>query len=138
VLKIHHPIFMDEITEGLDVILRAVGESVCDASGLKETRMGGLSAMRTIRDICRTPSLPITCDDAWGGDIISAACTHIATTVNPRLLDRVWLAAPHIDGHYDPENGIGIKNGHILVPKGTGLGVQPDKSLWGEPVMPFC
>jgi len=135
--QIHHPIYLDESTEGLEVILRAVGDRVCDGFGLKVTRMGGLSAMRTIRDICGAANLPMTCDDSWGGDIIAAACTHIGATVQPRLLEGVWLAAPYIEGNYDPVHGIRIEDGSIRVPQGPGLGVVPDRSLFGEPVLSF-
>ena len=135
--QVPHPIYLDENTENMGVILRAVGTRVCDGFGLKVTRLGGLTPMRTVRDICSVASLPITCDDAWGGDIIAAACTHIGATVQSRLLEGVWLAAPHIDGHYDPVNGISIENGSIRVPTGPGLGVVPDTSIWGEPVMSF-
>lgn len=136
--RIHHPIYLDESTEGLDVILRAVGERVCDGFGLKVTRLGGLSAMRTIRDICNTANLPMTCDDSWGGDIIAAACTHIGATVPPRLFEGAWLAAPYIEGNYDPVNGICIENGSIRVPQGPGLGVVPDRSILGEPLLSFA
>jgi L-alanine-DL-glutamate epimerase-like enolase superfamily enzyme len=136
--QIPHPIFLDENADGLSVVLRAVGERICDGFGLKVTRMGGLSAMRTIRDICHVVNLPITCDDAWGGDIIAAACTHIGATVKSSLLEGVWLAAPHIEGHYDPDNGVTIENGTISVPKGVGLGVMlNNRSCWGSPVMSF-
>lgn len=135
--RVHHPVYLDESTEGLEVILRAIGDRVCDGFGLKTTRMGGLSAMRTIREICDVASLPMTCDDAWGGDIIAAACTHIGATLHPRLLEGVWLAAPYIDGNYDPQNGIRIEDGHILVPQGHGLGIVPDTTLWGDAVMSF-
>lgn len=135
--QVSHPIFLDESTEGLEVILRAVGERVCDGFGLKVTRIGGLSAMRTVRDICRSANLPMTSDDSWGGDIIAAACTHLGATVVPRLLEGVWLAAPYINGHYDPKNGIRIEDGQIRVPKGDGLGIQPDKDIWGKPLMSF-
>ncbi len=135
--QVSHPIYLDESTEGLEVILRAVGDRVCDGFGLKVTRMGGLSTMRTIRDVCRAANLPITCDDAWGGDIIAAACTHIGATVASRLLEGVWLAAPYINGHYDSKNGISIENGQIRVPQGHGLGIQPDREIWGKPTMSF-
>ncbi len=135
--RISHPIFLDESMEGLGAVMRAVGQRICDGFSLKVTRMGGLSSMRTIRDVCRVANLPITCDDAWGGDITAAACTHIGATVVPRLLEGVWLAAPYIDGHYDPENGISVENGTIKVPEGPGLGVQPDVTLWGPPVHSF-
>jgi 4-hydroxyproline betaine 2-epimerase len=81
--------------------------------------------------------MPHTCDDSWGGDIIAAACTHIGATVAPELLEGVWLAAPYIEGHYDPENGIRAEGGYIKRPQGPGLGVAPDASLFGAPVASF-
>lgn len=78
--------------------------------------------------------MPHTCDDAWGGDIIAAACTHIGATVLPRLNEGVWLAQPYIERDYDPENGVAIKDRHIQLPSGPGLGVVPDESIFGAPV----
>jgi len=48
--------------------------------------------MRSFRDICEARNLPHTCDDAWGGDVIAAACTHVAATFVPTFV-RVhgWL-----------------------------------------------
>ncbi len=83
--------------------------------------------MTTVRDICAARNLPHTSDDAWGGDILAAACTHLGATVRPELLEGVWLAASYIDGHYCPENGVEVAGGHIDLPKGAGLGVAPTK-----------
>jgi L-alanine-DL-glutamate epimerase-like enolase superfamily enzyme len=135
--RVAHPIYLDESTEGLSVVLRAVGDRVCDGFGLKVTRLGGLSTMRTVREICRRANMPMTCDDSWGGDVIAAACTHIGATVHPHLAEGVWIAAPYIDGHYDPADGISIENGSIALPKGPGLGIVPDTSVWGPPVLSF-
>ena len=135
--RVAHPVFMDEGADSLETVLRAVGQRACDGFGLKVTRMGGLSVMRTIRDVCRAARLPITCDDAWGGDIIGAACVHIGATVHPRLLEAVWLAAPYIERHYDPDNGIGIEKGWINVSEGPGLGVTPAPGVLGAPAISF-
>jgi L-alanine-DL-glutamate epimerase-like enolase superfamily enzyme len=135
--QLRHPVYLDENTEDLNVVLRAIATGLCDGFGLKVTRLGGLSVMRTIREICRTRSLPHTCDDSWGGDIIAAACVHIGATVDPRLSEGVWIAQPYIDGHYDPENGIVIRDGWIDVPTGPGLGVVPAPERLGAPVASF-
>jgi len=135
--RVCHAIFIDESTEDLSTVVRAVGQRICDGFSLKVTRLGGISTMRTVRDVCRAANLPMTCDDAWGGDIIAAACNHIGATVSPRLLEGVWLAAPYIGEHYDPENGIGVEHGHIRVPDGPGLGVQPDTAVWGPPTASY-
>jgi L-alanine-DL-glutamate epimerase-like enolase superfamily enzyme len=85
--QLHHAVYLDENTEDLAAVLHAVREGLCDGFGMKVTRIGGLHAMATFRDICEARSMPHTCDDAWGGDLIAAACTHIGATVQPRLLD---------------------------------------------------
>ena len=135
--NVHHPIYLDESTESLNDVLRAVALGVCDGFGLKVTRLGGLGAMATARDICAARSLPHTCDDAWGGDVIAAACVHVGATVRPRLLEGVWLAAPHMTSHYDPANPVRVERGHVRVPTGPGLGVVPHEVGFGAPVMSF-
>ncbi len=134
---LQHPVFIDESSVDLNTVLAAIGSNSCDGFGMKVTRMGGLTPMRDFRAICETRSLPHTCDDSWGGDIIAAACAHIAATVRPKLLEGVWLAQPYIEGHYDPANGITINEGHIQLPHGPGLGIEPDESLLGAPIQSF-
>ena len=114
-----------------------IRDRLCDGFGFKVTRLGGLTQLRAARDICKANAMPHTCDDAWGGDIIAAACTHIGATVTPKLNEGVWIAQPYIEGHYDSENGIEIKDGHIALPTGPGLGINPDKEVFGEPFASF-
>lgn len=131
---IHHPIYIDEMSEDLGAVVRTIGSGIADGFGLKVTRLGGLSVMRTVRDLCALRSMPHTCDDSWGGDIIAAACVAIGATVRPELSEGVWLAAPYIEEHYDSRNGIDIVNGWIKVPEGPGLGIVPDEGVFGAPV----
>ncbi|MEM7439727.1 MAG: mandelate racemase/muconate lactonizing enzyme family protein [Pseudomonadota bacterium] len=135
--QVNHGIYMDENSVDLNTVISAAGTNLVDGFGMKVTRIGGLTPMCTFRDICAARTLPHTCDDSWGGDIIAAACTQIGATVDPKLLEGVWLAAPYIEGTYDPENGISIKGGHIARPTGPGLGVVPDESAFGAPVASF-
>ena len=135
--QVSHAIYMDESSTDLPTVVRAIGTGQIDGFGMKVTRLGGLQPMTTFRDICEAHTVPHTCDDSWGGDIIAAACTHIGATVNPRLLEGVWIAAPYIEGNYDSENGIRIEKGHIALPKGPGLGVVPDETMFGAPVADF-
>jgi L-alanine-DL-glutamate epimerase-like enolase superfamily enzyme len=135
--QVAHGIYMDENGLDLATTVNAIGSGLVDGFGMKVTRIGGLQPMRAFRDICAARALPHTCDDAWGGDIIAAACTHVGATVEPARLEGVWLAAPYIEGNFDPENGVRIENGHIAVPRGPGLGVTPDESRLGAPVASF-
>lgn len=132
---IAHPLYMDESATSLDTVIGAAGTGLVDGFGMKVTRIGGLSAMAAFRDICEARNLPHTCDDSWGGDISAAACVQIGATVRPDLLDGVWLAQPYVAGHYDMQNPVRIEGGHIARPTGPGLGVVPDESLFGAPVL---
>lgn len=135
--QIHHGLYMDENGIGLNTVISAAGTGLVDGFGMKITRIGGLQPMRTFRDLCAARSLPHTCDDSWGGDIIAAACTQVGASVQPRLMEGAWLAQPYIDGHYDSRNGVTIEGGHIALPSGPGLGVVPDDGIFGSPVASF-
>ena len=130
--QIHHPVYLDENTETINDVLRAISLGICDGFGLKLSRIGGLNAFTTVRDICAARSMPHSCDDTSGGDIIAAACVHAGATVDPGLLEGVWIGAPYYEEHYDPENGIRIDAGHINLPRTPGLGVIPDESRIGD------
>lgn len=132
--RLSHPVYLDESAEDVNTVVRIIGSGLCDGFGFKVTRLGGLSTMRTVRDLCRAASLPHTCDDAWGGDLIAAACVHLGATVEPRLSEGVWLAEPYIEGHYSSENAVRIESGTIALPDGPGLGVAPDEGVFGEAV----
>ena len=135
--QVNHPIYMDESGVDLNVVIRAATEGLVDGFGMKVTRLGGLMNMVTFRETCNALSLPHTCDDSWGGDIIAAACAHMGSTVKPTLNEGVWLAAPYITRPYDSENTIQIRDGHITLPESDGLGINPDESLFGKPVFSF-
>lgn len=135
--QLHHGIYLDENGEDLATVIRVAGQGLVDGFGMKVTRIGGLQQMAAFRDICEARVLPHTCDDAWGGDIIAAACTHIGATVQPRLNEGVWLAQPYISGNFDPKNGVNIVGGHIRLPEGPGLGVVPDEGIFGAAVASF-
>ena len=135
--QVNHAIFMDENGVDLPTVIQAVGRELVDGFGMKVTRIGGLQPMQTFRNICEARSLPHTCDDAWGGDIIAAACTHMGATVQSQLFEGAWLAQPYIEGHYDMNNQVKIEDGHISLPQGPGLGVTPDEAQFGAPIASF-
>ena len=134
---LQHPLYLDETSHDLNTVIGAAGSGLADGFGLKLTRLGGLRPMTTARDICAACQLPHTSDDAWGGDILAAACVHLGATVRPDLFEGTWVAAPYIAGHYGEDAVVQIEGGHIALPKGSGLGVIPDETLFGDPFAQF-
>jgi L-alanine-DL-glutamate epimerase-like enolase superfamily enzyme len=134
---LRHPVYLDESMLDLPSVLRAIGDGACDGFALKVSRVGGIGTMRAIRDVCAARALPHTCDDTWGGDIVSAACVHLSATVPSRNHEGTWLAAPYMTGHYDAGGGIDVRDGVIDVPKGPGLGLEIDPGQFGTPVATY-
>ena len=135
--QICHPIFLDENIETVNDMLRAISMNACDGFGLKLTRVGGLNAMATMRDICEARGLPHSCEDSWGGDILSAAILHMGATVKPTMLESVWTAGNYIEESYDPENTIRAENAVFTLPTGHGLGINPHEDRIGTLVHSF-
>ncbi len=130
---LRHPLLLDECTSTLGVAARAIATGVANGFGMKITRIGGLTPMRTFLDLCRETHTPTSCDDSWGGDIIAAACVHAAATLDDDLNRGAWIAAPYIDGHYDAKNGPRLENGRIALPDGPGLGLSIAPDYFGDP-----
>ena len=79
----------------------------------------------------------MTIEDTWGGDINTAAIIHLASHAPARL----QFSSTDFNAYNTTKTGIipGIekKDGRISVPKGSGLGVEPNWNALGKPVMTF-
>ena len=135
---LHHPLYLDESADDLVQIARLVGNGLVDGFGMKVTRLGGLQPMMAFRDLCEAGGVPHTCDDSWGGNIITAACIQLAATVKPSNLAGVWSAQAYLDHHYDPVSGPEARKGRFDVSTEPGLGLSIDPEQFGKPVFSVC
>ena len=133
--SLRHPLILDESAADLATIARAISTGLADGFGMKLTRIGGITAMRAVRDLCLATRTPTSFDDSWGGDIISAACNHVGSTMDPRYSRGAWTSAPYQEGHYDDVNGVRIVDGMVPIPSGgPGLGIEIPEGCFGEPI----
>ena len=131
---ISHPLIIDESATDAETISNLMDDNVADGFGMKITRVGGLTSMKTIRDLCVEKNIPMSSDDAWGGDIIAAAGVALAATMPNNLNRGAWLAHPYHQAHYDLVNGPRIQNGQVALPKGgPGLGLLITDGFFGKP-----
>lgn len=136
--RVRHPVFLDESADSVASVMEAVEGGVAQGFGMKVTRVGGITAMATVIAICTARSIPLTCDDTWGGDITAATTAHLGSTVPVRLFEGTWIAELYTRSSYrcltEPiTNG----DGCITLPDGPGLGVKPDLEAWPEPTSVF-
>jgi cis-L-3-hydroxyproline dehydratase len=130
------PMVLDEVITDAPALLRAFHEGGMDAINLKISKVGGLTRARQMRELAETLGLRLTIEDTWGGDLVTAAVSHLAASVRPEALFTVsfmndWTNE-HIAG-YEPRS----RNGIGAAPLGPGLGVEVDLEMLGEPLVSF-
>jgi len=64
--------------ENISVLIRGYQDNAMDLINLKINRVGGLTRARQFRDMCISMGITMTVEDAWGGDIATAAIAHLA------------------------------------------------------------
>jgi len=130
------PMVLDEVITDLPTLVRAAHADAMDHINLKVGRVGGLTRARLMRDAAVELGLTLTIEDSWGGDLVTAAVSHLAAATPPASLFAVsymndWTVE-HIAG-YRPRS----RNGLGPVPEGPGLGIEVDTDRLGVPLFSF-
>jgi L-alanine-DL-glutamate epimerase-like enolase superfamily enzyme len=126
------PLILDEVITDLQSLLRAWEATALAGFNLKLNRVGGLTPARLLRDAGQQLGLIVNIEDSWGGDLTTAAVSHLAASTWPESLRMVsfmndWTNE-HIAGHA-PRSADGCG----AAPTSPGLGITVDASALGEP-----
>lgn len=129
-----HPFVLDEVIDGIPEILRASNDLAMDVVNIKISKFGGLTKARQARDLCISLGVAMTLEDSWGGDIITAAISHLAHSTPTEFLFtstdfNSYVTQPFAEGA--PHR----VNGRMSASKEPGLGIQPMMDVLGEPVL---
>lgn len=127
------PFILDENIDGLPALLRAREDLAMDVINLKISKVGGLSKARLLRDLCVSLQIPMTIEDSWGGDIITAAIAHLAHSTP----ERFRFSATDFNSYVTVRNASGApqrEHGRMVASQEPGLGVSPDFDNLGETV----
>jgi L-alanine-DL-glutamate epimerase-like enolase superfamily enzyme len=127
------PLILDETIMDVDALLRGHHDGAMDVINLKISKVGGLSRARLIRDLCVSLNLPMTIEDSWGGDIITAAIAHLAHSTPEALR----FSATDFNSYVTVHNATGAPQraaGRMRASDTPGLGIEPDRDVLGEPV----
>ncbi len=127
------PFILDENITGLEALMRGHSDGAMDVINLKISKVGGLTRARQIRDLCVTLNLPMTVEDSWGGDIITAAIAHLAHSTPEHLR----FSATDFNSYVTVRNATGAPqrvDGQMRASSAPGLGIEPDMDVLGEPV----
>ena len=128
------PFVLDEVVDGIDMVVRGVADHAMDVINLKISKVGGLTRARQIRDLCVSLGIAMTIEDTWGGDITTAAIAHLAHSTPERFLFsstdfNSYVTVAFADGA--PQR----QHGRLAASHAPGLGVTPMMKVLGKPVL---
>jgi cis-L-3-hydroxyproline dehydratase len=129
-----HPFVLDENIDGLDVLLRAVGDRAMDVVNLKIGKLGGLTRTAQARDLCVATGIGMTIEDSWGGDVATAAIAHLAHSTPTELL----FTTTDFNSYVTVSTAEGAPqriNGRMAASTDPGLGIRPKMDVLGNPVV---
>jgi cis-L-3-hydroxyproline dehydratase len=127
------PLVLDESIVTLSDVYEAKHSAGVSSINIKISRVGGLTGAALMRDVMQELNLMVSVEDMWGGDLITAAVSHLAASTRPESLLMTSFMNDWTDGHvagYRPQS----VNGRGSAPTGPGLGIEVDTSLLGEPL----
>ena len=130
------PFILDENITDIEALMRGHHDGAMDVINLKISKVGGLTKARQIRDLCVTLNIPMTIEDSWGGDIITAAIAHLAHSTPEPLR----FSATDFNSYVTVCNATGAPqraDGKMKASEQPGLGIQPDMDVLGDPVAVF-
>jgi cis-L-3-hydroxyproline dehydratase len=130
------PMVLDEVITDVQTLLRAHAAGAMEAVNLKLGRVGGLTGARLLRDLGERLGLRFTIEDSWGGDLTTAAVSHLAASTRP---DALLMASFMNDWTLDHIAGYAPRSraGRGAAPTGPGLGVTVDPEALGAPLRSF-
>ena len=126
-----HPFVLDENIDGLPILLRANSMQAMDVVNIEISKFGGLTKARQARDLCVSLGIAMTIEDSWGGDIVTAAISHLAHSTPTELLFsstdfNSYVTVSIADGA--PQRN----EGKLAASTSPGLGITPKMEALGE------
>jgi L-alanine-DL-glutamate epimerase-like enolase superfamily enzyme len=126
------PFVLDEVIDGVPEILRASNDLAMDVVNIKISKFGGLTRAKQARDLCISLGVAMTLEDTWGGDIVTAAISHLAHSTP---IEYLFTATDFNSYVTQPlANGAPKRiDGRMSSSKEAGLGIDPMMDVLCEP-----
>ena len=129
-----HPFILDEVIDGIDILVRGHAERAMDVVNIKISKFGGLTKASLARDLCVKLGIAMTLEDSWGGDITTASISHLAHSTPEEYL----FTATDFNSYVTVSTAEGApqrNNGRMTSSKDPGLGIKPKMDVLGNSVL---
>jgi cis-L-3-hydroxyproline dehydratase len=127
------PFVLDEVIDGVGTLTRALADDAMDIINLKISKVGGLTKARLMRDLCIASGTPMTIEDTWGGDIVTATIAHLARSTP----EEFCFSATDFNSYGTLDIAAGAPkriDGFMTASDRPGLGIEPDFAVLGDPL----
>ncbi len=127
------PFVLDEVIDTPNTLVRGLAEDAMDVINLKISKVGGLTRAKLMRDLCVAHGIPMTIEDTWGGDIVTAAIAHLARSTPSDFT----FSATDFNSYGTVAIADGAPSrvdGRMTAPDAPGLGITPIFDALGAPV----
>ena len=128
------PFVLDENIGSVTDLLKGIAEDAFDVINLKISKVGGLTKAKLMRDLCVANGIPMTIEDTWGGDIVTATIAHLARSTP----EKFCFTATDFNSYGTVSIADGAPqrvNGTMTTTDEPGLGIEPKFEVLGEPVL---
>ncbi len=128
------PFVLDEVITGPDMLVRGLADDAMDIINLKISKVGGLTRAKLMRDLCVESGTPMTIEDTWGGDIVTAAIAHLARSTPAAFC----FSATDFNSYGTRDIAEGAPHrvdGCMTAPDAPGLGIRPHTDTFGPAVL---
>ena len=132
--RIDHPFVLDEVIDSIDVLVQGKADRAMDVVNIKISKFGGLTKASQARNLCVALGIAMTLEDSWGGDVTTAAISHLAHSTPPEFL----FTSTDFNSYVSVDVAEGAphrKQGRLSASQAPGLGVKPHEEVLGEPVV---
>jgi cis-L-3-hydroxyproline dehydratase len=128
------PMILDEVITDVGALINAAQVGGMEAINMKLNRVGGLTPAKLMRDTAVALGIRMTIEDSWGGDLMSAAVSHLGANTPSHALFAVSFMNDWTDNQiagYQPRSANGVGS----APTTPGLGVEVDRAVAGKPLL---
>jgi L-alanine-DL-glutamate epimerase-like enolase superfamily enzyme len=128
------PFVLDENIGSASDLVKGIADDAFDVINLKISKVGGLTKAKLMRDLCVAHSIPMTIEDTWGGDIVTATIAHLARSTP----EKFCFTATDFNSYVTVSIAAGAPervNGTMTASDAPGLGIGPKFEVLGEPVL---
>jgi len=129
-----HPFILDEVINGIDILVRGHADRAMDVVNIKISKFGGITKAALARDLCVKLGIAMTLEDSWGGDVTTAAISHLAHSTPTDYL----FTATDFNSYVTVSTADGApqrNNGRMSASNDPGLGIKPIMNILGNPIL---